>query len=100
MTLCNYTHGCEAHMVALNYETTCLLRAQGHEVYGPEYADDILEKIRKQVLVTKILLLKTPDIDTSSVFQSYENWAYNLDLRALDKQISKTRHEVHNSASL
>ncbi|KAH8959182.1 hypothetical protein BDL97_06G066700 [Sphagnum fallax] len=23
--------------------------AQGHEVYGPEYADDILEKIRKQV---------------------------------------------------
>jgi hypothetical protein len=52
-----------------------LLRAQGHEVYGPEYADDILEKIRKQVLITKILLLKTPDIDTSSVFQSNENWA-------------------------
>jgi tubulin epsilon len=36
-------------MVALSYETMCLLRAQGHNVYGPEYADDILEKIRKQV---------------------------------------------------
>jgi hypothetical protein len=58
MTLCSYTHGCEAHMVALSYETTCLLRAQGHEVYGPEYADDILEKIRKQVLVTKICCSK------------------------------------------